>query len=154
MTLRSRWVGIFVVGAGAVLLGACSATGDDDGTIGVFQLAEGMCFDEPEAAAQTHMVEVVVVDCDQPHAREVYARFDLAEVFTHFPGAAVVEDAATQRCAQAFEDYVGERYPASDLFARLVMPTEDTWEQRDRSVVCYLFDPRGPRGNGARDQSG
>lgn len=142
---------------GAALLAACVATVDDvdedvAATRGVFELETGMCFDVPEGVDPLLLVEVVVIDCDEPHDHEVYAHFDLEATFPMFPGAATIESVAAERCARSFEEYVGEAYTASDLFARFIMPTAESWERGDRTAACYLFDPDGQRTGTARDR--
>lgn len=101
-------------------------------------LAVGECIaneiDGPVGAVDT-------VDCDEPHRYEVYAKFDLEG--DEYPGAGEAEAAALVGCSgERFEAYVGVPYDDSDLHARHLVPTEDSWDGADdRTIICLAFTP-------------
>ena len=112
----------------AVLAGACGGGPD------AFDLAVGDCLAVP-ASPSVQAVEPQA--CDGPHGAEVFAVFAVQD--EAFPGDDEIAARAQRGCADAFEDYVGEPYAASDLFASSLAPTVASWGQGDREVVCFLY---------------
>ena len=80
---------------------------------------------------------VVVIACDEPHDREVYALFDLTG--SEFPGAEPVTQEGLEGCVARFADYVGTSFETSELDAISLTPTAESWELGDRSVVCLTM---------------
>lgn len=105
-----------------------------DGETGVFTLSVGDCLDD---AAETGDISTVpVVDCDQPHDSEVYARVLMDD--PEYPGEEATIAAADDACRSEFERFVG--IPSSDSiysFASLY-PTENSWSGGDREILCRL----------------
>lgn len=133
---RTRIAALPTLLVGMVMLTACGpATGD------VFSLEVGDCFDDPDASLE-QVFEVPIVDCDEPHDNQVYAIFELGN--GAFPGDTEVAQRAQAGCIDRFDDYVGVEYAASALFATWLYPTEVSWEEGDREVICVLFDQEGP----------
>lgn len=127
--MRARLVSVALA---CLLVVACSSEGD------VFSLEVGACFDDPGDLEQVS--EVPVVDCAEPHDNEVYGVFDLPD--GDFPGIEAVQDAAVDGClGERFESYVGTPYPESEIFASALWPTDASWSEGDREVVCFLFEP-------------
>lgn len=123
-----------VLASSLFLLVAC---GPGEGS--VFALDVGTCFDDPE---QTQGIqEVELVPCDEPHDNEVFATFDLDG--EEYPGGPRVEDAALAGCTEAFPEPVAERFRDTDLVIGVLTPSEDSWEDGDREVVCFLSSPDG-----------
>jgi len=134
----------------AVLIAACGSVGDVAGaasepdTTSVFSLDVGVCFDEPADRDDGLIVEVTVIDCEMPHHSEVFARFDVTvSTDDQYPGLDALRDEAAERCGRAFEEFVGVAYAQSELLARFIVPTEDSWNVEDRVVACYVFLPDG-----------
>ncbi len=80
---------------------------------------------------------VVVIGCDEPHDREVYALFDLTG--SEFPGAEAVTQEGLEGCVARFADYVGTSFETSELDAFSLAPTAESWELGDRGVVCLTM---------------
>jgi hypothetical protein len=116
--------------AGALLVG-CTSSGTD-----VFSLEVGDCFQDPDSTVD-EIREVEAVDCEEPHDNEVFAVFDLPD--GDFPGADAISAASLDGCLERFEDFVGTPYPDSELYATWLFPTESSWGEDDREVVCVLF---------------
>jgi hypothetical protein len=78
-----------------------------------------------------------VVPCDEPHAAELFHKFDLPD--GEFPTEEAASVAIEDECLGAtFEDYVGTPYADSEIFLTPVTPTPETWEQADdREVLCF-----------------
>ncbi len=111
---------------GALLLVACSTS--------VFDLEVGDCLDDP---GNGQVESVDVVGCDEDHSFEVYANLTVPED-VGLTGAATF---ALDGCYEAFPEYVGIEFEASDYDFTWLEPTAESWEQRgDRTVTCMLFD--------------
>lgn len=103
----------------------------------VFELAVGDCFDD-SSGTDTELSDVPVVDCAEPHDNEVFFTFDMAD--GDFPGDDAILAEAESRCLPAFEDYVGLDYASSQLDIFPITPTEGSWSNGDREVICALYD--------------
>lgn len=112
----------------------------DEVELDAYRMAVGDCFDgEIPFAVQT----VDALPCDQPHANEVFATFDLEEEETggeEYPGDDRVQELAQRGCLVAFGEYVGNAYETSALEIGLITPTRTTWDEiDDRGVVCVAY---------------
>ena len=59
-----------------------------------------------------------------------------------YPGDDELNAFATETCqGDAFEQYVGIDYAVSKYFTDAYLPSEGTWEEGDREVVCVLYVP-------------
>lgn len=103
---------------------------------GVFTLEVGTCFDDTQ---ESEVSEVPEVDCSEPHDNEVFSVFDYTETDT-FPGSEALNDAAQAMCIEEFESYVGLPYPESALEVFPITPTEGSWDNGDREVICALYN--------------
>jgi hypothetical protein len=98
-------------------------------------LEPGDCFNTDGSQVD----EVSVVDCEGPHVYEAFYKYDLeggsdAEYPTD---EGVLEDAEAE-CRTAFQEYVGTAYDESALFITVIRPSETTWTEGDRTVICAL----------------
>ena len=96
-----------------------------------FNTFVGECFDDAGP----------IVDCADPHDNEVYAIFAYEGGPTApYPGDAVLDAFAEDRCVAEFEPYVGIDYDSSRYTAYFLLPSAETWAEGDREVVCFLYD--------------
>jgi hypothetical protein len=102
----------------------------------VFTLEVGTCFDDTD---DTEVSSVPEVDCSEPHDNEVFAVFDYTASDT-FPGSSQMNDAAQELCVAEFEAYVGLSYQASALEVFPITPTEGSWDNGDREIICALYN--------------
>lgn len=136
------------VTVGAMLLGlivsACASEPardeagqiEEEGELSVFKFRVGDCFDDPSTTSD-EVTDVAGVPCSGPHDNEVFHLYDLPD--GSFPGSADIEESVATECLPAFESYVGISYQISELFLFPLTPTEDSWAQSDREVVCALY---------------
>lgn len=134
--------------AGAILFGfvvsACAtepARNDageiqEEGELSVFSFRIGDCFNDPSDDVD-EVSDVSAVPCTGPHDNEVFHLYDLPD--GSFPSSSTVEATIEVECLPAFEDYVGISYQISELFLYPITPTEASWDQSDREVVCALY---------------
>ena len=108
----------------------------------MFALNVGECFDDPpNIGAGTQVQELEGIPCEQPHDNEVYALIDYpAGDSDPYPGDEEVLAFIDEECVTAFEEYVDGEYLASNLEFGNLRPTEGSWAQGDREVVCFLYD--------------
>jgi len=127
MKLR-RWV--FV--AGVVLLGAgLSACG---GETAANDFEAGECTNDDLTGS---VGDIETVDCDEVHTAEAYAQFDVDG--DDFPGTEEIQTEGAEGCqGDRFEDYVGLSYAESIYLADGIVPSEDSWEAGDRTVICVI----------------
>jgi hypothetical protein len=113
----------------ALLVAAC-------GGGNVFNLEVGTCFDDTD---ETEVSSVPVVECSEPHDNEVFAVFDYTATDV-FPGGTEMNAAAHDLCVAEFEAYVGLGYLESELNVFPITPTQGSWDDGDREIVCALYN--------------
>jgi hypothetical protein len=117
---------------------AAASAGQSAGSVGeetsVFDLEEGDCF----GAAGEQVETVGVVDCEEPHIYEVFALVEYESDDDEYPGEEAVSAYADEQCEAEFEDFVGLDYESSRWFITSVTPSEETWADGDREIVCAL----------------
>jgi hypothetical protein len=104
----------------------------------VAALKVGECFDFDRDG--TEVSTVSVVECSTPHVAEVFAVFDL-DLDAYDPDA--IATSADDQCLAAFEPYAGIPYAAAKYYYRTMTPSESSWEQGARSVVCFVYPTEG-----------
>ncbi len=153
--IRVRSVtGLAVTLGVALALGGC-ATGEAPGTAAMptptadpFVLSVGDCVASVEengptpAPSAAPLESLPVADCSEPHSLEVFASFVLPS--GPFPGDSLIIDAATDGCLAEFESFVGLPAYESTLSVKSVYPTQNSWLNGDREVLCLISDPAGP----------
>lgn len=118
----------------ATRLAACNRGGTS-----VFELEVGTCYNDPEDGA-TEVARLETVSCDEAHDNEVFALIDYpAGEGEAFPGSDALGAFADEACVPAFEEYVGRSYADSELYYYSLRPTEETWADGDREIVCALY---------------
>ncbi|NQX12885.1 septum formation family protein [Microbacteriaceae bacterium VKM Ac-2855] len=141
-----------VVGACAVALSACAATGTapapvrdtagavvESGDSDVFSLRGGDCLLEPDVDSVT---DVTVVPCDEPYDLQIFSTFE--QPGTDFTSDATLRAQALAGCGPAFATAIGISYSDSVLEYRTFVPSEISWAHGDRTIYCAAFDPAGP----------
>lgn len=98
-------------------------------------LSPGDCFNTDGSQVD----EVSVVDCEQPHFYEAFLNYDMTEGDDEaYPGDEAVLSDADGQCRPAFESYVGTAYDDSALYITVIRPSESTWGDGDRTVICVV----------------
>ncbi len=137
---------VLVVGAAACSSVRRNAAGEviERGSMSVFDLRTGDCFDEPAGNQVSHLM---VMPCAEPHDNETFAIFELDD--GDYPGVGAVDGIAEEECLAAFADFVGIEYADSELAVSTFTPTADSWKDGDREVVCFLQDLAGSKLTGS-----
>jgi hypothetical protein len=124
---------------------------DDDGIItepnpstDPFAIVVGDCLDDALIAADTgsEVETLPTVPCDQPHDSEVIASLELTG--TAYPGVEAIAAEADAGCIAALEQRVGASYLDTRYDVSYYAPTELSWADGDREVLCVAYDPAGP----------
>ena len=113
-----------------------SGTIVDAGSLDVFQIRVGDCFDD--TAGSEEISSLPAVPCDQPHDNEAYASFNVS--LASYPDEDSMYELAFESCQERFEPFVGMAYENSSLDIYTLYPTSQGWAQGDREVVCAVFD--------------
>jgi hypothetical protein len=105
----------------------------------VLRLNVGDCLMDQTTPIGGDVVDVPLIDCDQPHESEVYA--EIVMEGTGFPGVEDVMNTGIASCMAEFADFVGIDYSSSTLDFSYYYPTPSSWAVGDRSIFCVVFDP-------------
>lgn len=101
----------------------------------VFDLEVGHCF----STDTDEILAVGVVDCAETHHYEVFALLDHpAGDADAFPGDQPLLEYADTMCQPPFEEFVGHDYQTSIWYISALRPSEETWAEGDREIVCAL----------------
>ena len=120
------------------------------GMLDAFQVRLGDCFDDPDNQAG-ELTSLPGVPCSEPHDNEAYAVFDLTmESYSEYE----ISDFSESACIDRFATYVGRDYESSVLDVVTMYPTQESWAQNDREVVCALYDMSGEKLVGSVKGSG
>ena len=117
---------VLAVFALTLVAGACGSEGN------VFSMEVGMCFDN---VTDDLVSDVPRQDCDGPHDNEVFALYDVT-------GDSLPDrQTMLEGCAERFETAVGTPYAESVYYLSALTPSDQSWDQGDREVICYGFIP-------------
>lgn len=113
----------------------------DAGNLSVFDLQEGDCFDAGLDSSQvTEISEVRALPCAEAH---VYEMFSVADYPAGESPSAADEDYTaweSENCLGRFEAYVGLDYDSSMYYISALVPTDSSWAQGDRTLMCFIHN--------------
>ncbi len=119
------------------------------GTVSVYDLGPGDCFDEPSTAAET-VDRLLARGCAEPHGAEVVSIEQVpGGPFAAYPGNSVVNRTADGVCTTAFKTYVGVTPERSDFDVTYYTVTEAGWADGDRSFDCIAVSDDGSTTSGS-----
>jgi hypothetical protein len=156
LTPRRRIAAIATVIAAGLMVSGCSlldsftggngAVRDDDGQVvegndstDVFTLQVGDCLNDGEVGDT--VTAVPTVPCADPHDSEIYASYILGD--TAFPGLDTIIAEADAGCLAGYTAFVGIDYLESRFDFSYYHPTESSWGNGDREILCLVYDPTG-----------
>ncbi len=109
------------------------------GDLDVMALQVGDCFGDPEELDEV-VFDVAALPCSEAHDNEVYSLVPVTVFGTAFPGETALQDFSYEACiGDPFSGYVGTDYLDSVLEVFTFTPTEESWDDGDRDVVCILY---------------
>lgn len=118
----------------------------------VYTLRVGDCFSFDETG---DISTVLVVPCEAPHLAEVYALIDYpADANEAWVGQEAMDTFSDEECTAAFEPYVGIAYADSIYYISYLQPTETSWDNGDRELVCLIVEANNNELTGSAKDSG
>ena len=114
---------------------------------GVFSLMVGDC--EVAGPVDSMVSETTVVDCAGPHQSEVFALSTVPEGEGEFPGDAVIQKQGNTDCSAEFGSFIGVDLADSIYNVSWYYPTEVSWGDGDREILCIVYDPAGTPTSGS-----
>lgn len=150
ITPALKTVLFLTVGGAALALSGCSLVGglfpseaerDESGQItagnentDVFSIRVGDCTNDVDAE---QIAAVPTVPCSEPHDNEAFFAYEVEA--EEYPGEEAVLAEAGDRCVSEFDSFVGIPYEESVLDVWPLIPTEATWAEGDREVICFIY---------------
>jgi hypothetical protein len=108
-----------------------------EGNVDAFHVQVGDCFDDASSFAD-EISNLPGVPCADPHDNETYAVFDLS--ITNYPEDGGMAVLANESCVERFASFVGKDYESSSLDVMTMYPSPESWKQKDREIVCAVYD--------------
>jgi Domain of unknown function (DUF4190)/Septum formation len=115
-----------------------SGSQHSSGSISVFSLASGDCFDNPPGT--TSVQNVTAISCTSPHSAQVFAEFNLTGSNFSYPGQSKVESLAQDGC-NARLNALDKSELTNSMTIHFLFPQEDAWISGQRTVNCLIVNP-------------
>lgn len=154
-----RALAIATVAAAAVALSGCSILDQvtngisdavdpgPDTTQDVFSLEIGDCEVGSPAEGEGEVSETKVIDCVEPHGGEIYAASYLPD--GAFPSDEAIAAQANTDCKAEFESFIGANWDDSLYNYSWYYPTESSWADGDREILCIAYHNDGEQITGS-----
>jgi hypothetical protein len=123
--------------ASTVPTSPASSTPSTPGTISVFSLKFGTCFENPNASS---VQTVVSVPCGHAHNAQVFGQFPLKG--TRYPGASAVKQDALSDCNGSAAGNLDRSKINNSMTIKFIYPLEGSWDLNQRTISCLLVSPR------------
>ncbi|EAR24324.1 hypothetical protein A20C1_00515 [marine actinobacterium PHSC20C1] len=151
MTTELFWrraLAISTVVVAAVALSGCSivervtneisdVVDPGDGTTqNIFDLEVGDCEVGDHNGGEVSTTKTV--DCTEPHDSEIYSVSYLPE--GDYPESAAIDAQAEKDCLAAFGPFIGAEWEDSIYDITWYFPTEGSWSDGDREILCLVYD--------------
>lgn len=120
------------------------------GDVDVFELRVGDCVDGFDNDEQLSTIRAV--PCEEEHTDEIFAAVAIPNE-GDYPGDEVVVELANAGCYDEFEEFVGLPWDESELDFGLLAPTEHSWSDGDREVLCTVGHPNRSTTGTLRDSN-
>ena len=138
------WAVYIAAALGFAIYGAATSVDRDgsgaivgEGALDAFAVKVGDCFDDAADFGE-EVSSLAGVPCADPHDNETYAVINVS--FDSYPNEEVMSEHASDACLNRFEGFVGKDYESSTLEISTMYPTQQSWDQSDREVVCAIYD--------------
>lgn len=102
-------------------------------------LAVGDCLEDE---ADVNDAAVAAIDCDDEHRLELIGKFDVDDE-DEYPGEEALRTQGDERCqGDLYEEHVGSPLAeGGDVVVTAVLPSEDSWGDGDRTILCFAHAP-------------
>ncbi len=118
-----------------------SSSSQSSQTVSSTELRIGDCFSDNALDGSSDPVPTV--SCDKQHDDEAFVIVKTPNV-TDYPGDWALSKTADALCRPLFEKFVGAPLDRTNLDYSEIYPTEDSWNNGDRAVLCYAFEDDNP----------
>ncbi len=149
---RKRVLAVLTIAFTSVALTGCSLLGNivdgtangssakpEGATTDVFTIKVGDCLNDGDLTGEVS--DVPVINCASLHDSEAYKSIIMTD--GSYPGDQAVLDQADSACSSAFTSFVGLAIDSSKLDFSYYHPTEATWSEGDREILCTVYNPDG-----------
>jgi len=143
-----KFAAYIIAALGFGIYGAVTDVDRDDsgaivgqGSLDAFEVRLGDCFNDPDYEVD-ELSNLPGVPCTEPHDNEAFAVFDLT--LSSYPEYDIA-DISEASCVDRFEAYVGRDYESSSLDVVTMYPSQESWAESDREVVCAIYDMSGTK---------
>ena len=83
------------------------------------------------------------VNCSEQHWAEVLHVGEVGPTVDVYPGDSELGDLAFEQCTDPYLEYVGTPMDQTTLEIHTIFPSEESWADGDRSLLCLVRDPVG-----------
>ena len=136
---------VAVAHSAAELASASTSPSVGSGTTGgvpdtsAFDVEVGDCFafGLGDAEGPGDVESVDSQSCDDEHDNEAYAVVEATQ--SSWPGEEAMSAFSDEGCYDEFESFVGLPWDDSEVDFGYLSPTEQSWSEGDREVLCYVF---------------
>jgi hypothetical protein len=153
--LLTRALAVTAIAAAGIVLSGCSLLNqvtnttqrDDDGNVtatnsdaDVFSIKVGDCLNDADVTGETSTTPIV--PCSKPHDSEAFQHFILDD--GDYPGDDAVEQKGEEDCGgTAFTQFIGVPSDSSTIAYSYYYPTEESWGNGDREIMCTVYQVDG-----------
>jgi Septum formation len=109
------------------------------GSLDVFALTTGDCFDNPTDTSDIE--NVTAIPCTQAHDSQVFAKFDLSGADSSYPAQATLNKLADDGC-NSRTGSIDKAKVTNDMTIRVLFPEQDAWNDGQRTVSCLIVNPK------------
>lgn len=132
--------------AGLLVLGvsACSEPRDESGTVTQSASAHSLSIKKGDCVGSLEgdqINDVQLIPCGDSHHWEAYAAHNMPD--GDFPGSEEINKVGQKFCDDEFTTFVGIPVADSKYVWTYLSPSEDTWKQDDREIMCFAGDKAG-----------
>lgn len=93
-----------------------------------------------DVPTSSRVVTLPTADCNQPHGGEVYAVLTMPD--GDYPGTSVIDE-WQNKCPEELQTFSPPAMTDDTVGVFVLYPTQETWDQGDRSVQCIAtLDPK------------
>jgi hypothetical protein len=104
-------------------------------------LRVGDCIDTAATSGQATLYRIPVVPCTTAHGGEIYTETTAPDSLAgnrSTPTQQALWDAADAYCYPEFAEFVGMRWAESELLYWPIAPSEASWAEGDRRILCVV----------------
>jgi hypothetical protein len=144
LVLSGIWIVLFVILVAVGSMGSATRSSSSgggithSGTLSVFSLAVGDCFNNPPGA--TSLTTVTAIPCTQAHNAQIYAKFDVSGSIVNYPGTSALTRMATSGC-NARVGVLDKSKITNSMMIRFLYPLDNSWLDGNRTIACMIANP-------------